>query len=125
MMHTNRLNRYANKRRHKRKLKQRHAMVCDGCRTNLDLVRQRYQEDDDFWWWAVHHPRNGGYEYWNQFARSGARRFAKDATNGVIRSRYRDVLRGIDPYNEDEIEDIQALRGSDYEKMFDFWWTLW
>lgn len=125
MNHKPRINRYANKRKHKRRLKQRHAMVCDGCRTNLDLVRHRYQEDDDFWWWAIHHPRNGGYEYWNQFARSGARRFAKDATNGVIRSRYRDVLRGIDPYNEDEIEDIQALRGSDYEKMFDFWWTLW
>ena len=116
-----RINRYANKRKHKRRLKQRHAMVCDGCRTNLDLVRQRYQNDDDFWWWCTHHPRNGGYEYWRQFARSGMRRFAKEATNGVIRSRYRDMLRNAG-FDDD---DVQALRGSDYEKMFDFWWTLW
>ncbi len=125
MNHKPRVNRYANKRKHKRMLKQRHAMVCDGCRTNLDLVRQRYQDDDDFWWWYNHHPRNGGYEYWQQFSRSGARRFAKEATNGVIRSRYRDMLRDIDPYDDDALEDIQALTGSDYEKMFDFWWTLW
>ena len=116
-----RTNRYANKRKHKRKLKQRHAMLYDGNRTNLDMVRQRYQSDDSEWS-RKHHPRNGGYEYWSQFCRSGTRRFAKDETNGVIRARYRDILKLL---NDDNMDDIQALQGSDYEKMFDFWWTLW
>jgi hypothetical protein len=124
MNHKPRVNRYANKRKHKRRLKQRHAMLWDGRRTNLDLVRQRYQ-DEDFWWWYNHHPCNGGYEYWKQFGRSGTRKYAKDMTNGVIRSRYRDMLRDIDLDDDDAIDDIQALTGADYEKMFDFWWTLW
>ena len=118
-----RTNRYANKRKHKRKLKQRHAMMCDGARTNLDLVRQRYQDErDTFPWWEKHHPRNGGYEYWSQFYLSGPRQYAKECTNSVIRSRYRDILRSID---DDNMDDIQAFQGSDYEKMFDFWWTIW
>lgn len=122
MSHKKRINRYAAKRKHKRKLKQRHAMLYDGNSTNIDLVRQRCQDDSDSWlWWAKHHPRNGGYEYWNQFYLSGPRRYAKDCTNSVIRARYRDMLRVID---EEDMEDIQALTGSDYEKMFDFWWTL-
>ncbi len=125
MKYKPRINRYANKRKHKCRLKQRHAMLYDGCRTNLDLVRQRYQDDNDWWWWQKHHPRNGGYEYWQQFARSGRRRYAKEMTNGVIRSRYRDILRDIDMDDEDALDEIQTLTGSDYEKMFDFWWTLW
>ena len=124
MSYKPRANRYANKRKHKRRLKQRHAMLCDGCRTNLDLVRQRYQNFDDTYWWLIHHPRNNGYEYWKQFGRSGTRRFAKNATNGVIRARYRDLLNNIDMDDEDVLDDIQAMTGSDYEKMFDFWWTL-
>ena len=23
------------------------------------------------------------------------------------------------------LEDVQALRNADYEKMFDYWWWLW
>ena len=88
-----RTNRYANKRKHKRKLKQRHAMMCDGARTNLDLVRQRYQDErDTFPWWEKHHPRNGGTESWCQVDLSGPRPYSKDATTIVIQSSYRDRL---------------------------------
>ena len=116
-----RVNRYANKRKHKRRMKQRHAMLY-GNRTNLDLVRQQCQNDSDSWrWWTKRHSRNGGYEYWRQFYLSGPRRYAKECTNSVIRSRYRDMLRSM---TDEDVEDIQALTGSDYEKIFDFWWTL-
>lgn len=122
MFVSKRMNRYANKRKHKKRLKRRHAMLYDGCRTNLDLVRQRYQGED--FWWRDHH-RNGGYEYWQQFSRSGARAFAKDATNSVIRARYRELLNDLDMEDPETLEEIQALTGSDYEKMFDYWWTIW
>lgn len=123
MFVSKRMRRYVNKRKHKKRLKQRHAMVCDGCRTNLDKVRQRYQ-DPDFLWWRDHE-RNGGYEYWQQLYRSGARKFAKDATNSVIRARYRDLLNNLDMDDMDMLDEIQALAGADYEKMFDFFWTIW
>ena len=116
------LNRYAEKRRHKLKLKKRHATQYNGAGANIDLVRQRCQDESASWWWSRDHQRNGGYEYWNQFYLSGPRRYAKECTNSVIRARYRDMLRSM---TDEDVEDIQALTGSDYEKMFDFLWTLY
>ena len=66
--------------------------------------------------------RNGGYEYWQLYYLTGPRKYAKDCTNSVIRAFYRNLLNTHDP---DELDDAQALSGSDYEKMFDYNWTIW
>lgn len=66
--------------------------------------------------------RNGGYEYWQAYYLTGPRRYAKFCTNRVIRAMYRDMLRSIDP---DDPGDIPAFRGSEYEKIFDYDWTIW
>lgn len=87
-----------------------------GHRTNIRLHEDECRREYGDW----PNVRNGGYEYWQSFYLTGPRKYAKEATNGIIRARYRDILRRLDP----EEDDIQALRGSDYEKMFDFWWTL-
>ena len=39
-----------------------------------------------------------------------------------IVSYYRDLLRTL---AEDAMEDVQALSGSDYERMYDYDWTIW
>ena len=114
------INRHARKRKHKRKMKQRYGYgsLFSGYRSNIRLMEDEYRREygDD----ADH--RNGGYKYWQAYYLSGMRRFAKEATNGVIRAMYRAMLRSADP---EALDDIQALRGSDYEKTFDYDWTIW
>lgn len=118
-MRRNRLNRHAVVRRGKRIDKKRHAMMYDMC-TNTDLLRQHLEETSgEFGWWSRHHPRNGGYEYWRVYYLSGARRFAKRQTNKVLRGLYREMIKHMDP------DDVPALKNSDYQKTFDYNWTIW
>lgn len=115
-----RMNRYAQMRRHKRKLKEKYGRggPFSGCRTNLKLHEDEYRREN------VNNPyaRNGGYRYWQTFYITGPRRFAKVSTNRAIRAMYRDMLNTIDP---EDMDDVQALNGADYEKMFDYAWTIW
>ena len=62
--------------------------------------------------------RNGGYTYWETYYLSGPRKYAKQATNRKIRAKYRDMIKTTD------LEEIQVLSGADYEKEFDYWWTV-
>ena len=114
-----RLNRHAMVRKHKRKMKQRYGRgLYTNYRTNLRLHEdeccEKYADRQNI--------RNGGYEYWKTYYLTGPRRYAKSCTNRAIRSRYRDMLRTI---AEDMLDEVQALCGSDYEKMYDYDWTIW
>ena len=117
-------NRHAAVRRHKLKQKRRYGIRYNRYADNPNAFEEerRTEAENERGWYRRYHPRNGGYEYWKEFYLTGPRQYAKSCTNGVIRARYRDLLRSL---SEEDLEDIQALRGSDYEKMFDFWWTLW
>ena len=117
-----RLNRYARKCKHKHVQKKRHAVKFGRYdpRFDEDEARGDYIED------VVNFPRakwlehrNGGYAYWDEFYLSGSRRFAKQSTNRKIRSEFRDLLA-----NEHH-DNIPTLRGSDYEKWFDYLWTIY
>lgn len=116
----NRPNRYANKRKHKIKMKKRYSFgpVYGGHRSNIWLHESECREQHSGQPWA----RNGGYEYWKAYYLSGERKYAKLCTNRVIRAYYRDQIRKLD---QEAMEDIAALRGADYEKMFDYVWTIW
>jgi len=112
-------NRHAKMRKHKRELKKKYGHgLFNGYRTNLklheDWCREQYGNQRN--------SRNGGYEYWQNYYLTGPRQYAKDCTNRVIRAKYRDMLNVL---HEDEMDDVQALRGSDYEKMYDYAYTLW
>lgn len=114
-----RLNRYAEERRHKRKLKQKYGHgLYEGYRTNIrlheDECRREYGDRKN--------ARNGGYEYWQSYYLTGPRKYAKWCTNRVIRAMYRDLFRRI---REDDLDDIVALHSGDYEKYFDYDWTIW
>lgn len=114
-----RLNRHAEELRHKRKLKQKYGHgLYQGYRTNTHLhedeCRERYGD--------MRNARNGGYQYWQSYYLTGPRQYAKFCTNRAIRAMYRDLLRSI---CEEDLDDIQAFQGSDYEKAFDYDWTIW
>ena len=113
------LNRHAQKRKHKRIMKQKYGRgLYTSCRTNLKLHEQECRE----WNEDCPNARNGGYEYWQLYYLTGPRKYAKSCTNRVIRAMYRDMLNCFDG---DCLDDIPALRGSDYEKLFDYNWTVW
>lgn len=114
-----RLNRHAEKRRHKRKLKQRYGHgLYTRYRTNLRLHEDECREEN------IDNPnaRNGGYEYWQAYYLTGPRQYAKFCTNRVIRAMYRDMIRRM---AEEDMDEIPALKGSDYEKAYDYAWTIW
>lgn len=114
-----RINRYALLREHKRQLKKKYGYgLYQGYRENTKLheaeCRERYGDRKN--------ARNGGYEYWQSVYLTGPRQYAKDCTNSAIRAMYRNLLSSAD---EEALEDIQALTGADYEKIFDYMWTIW
>ena len=115
-----RLNRHARMRQHKRELKKKHA-ANSWCQfdTRIDEERahRNYEEDKDSKWVDK---RNEGYDYWNHCYLSGRRRFAKDCTNRKIRNIYRNLIA-----SGEFLDDVIAPKGSDYEKFFDYLWTIW
>lgn len=121
-----RMNRYARKRRHKRRLEKRYAdMYCYGCsatcsvRKLRDRLMREAEEEIDSYWYKKHPPRNNGWEYWRSYYLSGPRQFAKKYTDKRIRQKYRRMIRKFDP------EDVHVPRGSGYEKEFDYAYTIW
>ena len=118
------VNRYAQKRQHKRKMQKRYMLKYSfGRDHNLTEFRDRLireaEEYADTWWGKKHPPRNEGYEYWDEFFYSGMRQYAKKFSDKRIRQKYRQMIKKMDP------EDVTAPRGADYEKEFDYWWTIW
>ena len=114
-----RLNRHALMRKHKRNLKKKYGYgLYTGYRSNQKLMETEYREK----YGDMKNARNGGYEYWQSYYLTGPRRYAKEATNSVIRAMYRALLNVTDP---DALEEVQAFTGSDYEKVFDYDWTIW
>ena len=79
----------------------------------------REAEEHSDWWSEKHPPKNGGWEYWGEYFLSGMRQYAKKYSDKRIRQKYRQMIKKMDP------EDVTAPRGADYEKEYDYWWTIW
>lgn len=113
------INRHAMLRKHKHKLKKRFGYgVYTGYRTNIKKQEAEWRERYGDW----PNARNGGYDYWTHCYLTGPRKVAKDGTNGVIRSEYRQLL---NTFSDECADDIVAPQNSDYRKMFDYNWTVW
>jgi len=113
---------YDRKCAHKRALKKRHAVLWQRYDPAADEAKScaDYVELMSSYPHARHvDPRNGGYTYWETFYLSGPRKFAKRCTNRKIRGTFRELIANADP------EDVPTLRGSDYEKLFDYFWTIY
>ena len=60
---------------------------------------------------------------YNKLYISGCRRYAKEQTNNVLRTRYRNLR----PINIVDLDDdtLIIMRAGDYKKVFDYDWTIW
>lgn len=117
-----RLNHYERKRQHKRELKKKHAVRYSLFDPGFDerKTKEDFAKDlEDGYHWKWQDPRNDGYNYWFEFSLSGPRQYAKDCTNRRIRSKSKQLLAN------EEFENIMSLQGSDYEKEYDYWWTIY
>ena len=119
----NKLNRHAKVRQHKRREKKQYGIWFDGHSTNLKLTEAKCRREHKCRYGLCRYvERNGGYAYWRKLYLSGKRRYAKECTNRVIRARYRDMLNVIP---EENLDEVPALRCSDYERQFDFEYSIW
>lgn len=114
-------NRYARKRQHIDEQKKKHAIAWQVYDAGIDERKEKRSYAEDVASGYKHcDPRNGGYQYWTEFYLSGPKSYAKECTNRKIRAKYRDL------FNSGEDHDhIMGLKGSQYEKEFDFWWTVY
>lgn len=115
--------RYSQKLKHKREMEKKYATrYMFGRPCNVRRLRdklEREAEESDSWWLKKHPPRNNGWEYWKQWDLSGMRGYAKKYSDKRIRQRYREMIKKMDH------EEITAPRGADYEKEYDYLWTIW
>lgn len=111
-------NRFHRKQTHKKKLKQHHANQIYYGKYTVNEVRDRQKEQNEelfgTYSYKWYERRNEGYTYWDVLSRSGNKKFAKQQTNRKIRMKYR-VLS----------DESVALRNSEYQKEFDYAWTVW
>lgn len=117
------LNRYAKLRRHKRYLKQRHANAFHRWNAHEDERKEREYAAEDTYWNRKHPTRNGGYEYWSNCYLSGCRKYARYCTNRHIRAKYRQLL--AKNTKDEYFADVVAPTGSDYEKEYDYLWSIY
>ena len=92
--------RYTNKRIHKRKMEKKFANHWYYGRTrpgDVKLLREQLMRE----------------------AETGRRQYAKKYSDRRIRQKYRQLIHNLDP------EDVTAPRGADYEKEYDYNWTIW
>ena len=66
-------------------------------------------------------------QYWSTCYVSGPRCFAKDMTSSILRSDWRNMKNALLLLEDDEFDDIDYSIGnnSDYQKYFDYAWTVW
>lgn len=119
------LNRHARTRRHidcqkKRYLKTPYLWSAMGM-----SFKEYLASLDDFWRHYSYGPRKdfmpGCEQYWRYCYLSSAKTFAKKATSKAIRNYWKQQLAHCEDW-----EEIEAgMNRSDYQKQFDYDWTVW
>ena len=66
-------------------------------------------------------------QYWTTCYVSGPRGYAKDMTSSILRSNWRNMKSDLLLCDDEELDDIDYSIGnnSDYQKYFDYLWTIW
>ena len=66
-------------------------------------------------------------QYWSTCYISGPRCFAKDMTSSILRSDWRNMKNALLLLEDDEFDAVDYSIGnnSDYQKRFDYTWTIW
>lgn len=109
------LNRHAMKMRHKHEMQKRYMRKYGGYQ-NLKIFEEEIRRQNHGWYKSQ---RNGGWDYWSEWYLTGSRQYAKKYSDKRIRQKYRQMIKKLSP------EDVTAPRGADYEKEYDYAWTIW
>lgn len=114
---------YAQKRKHKRIMQKKYTTQYWNGRYSAQELRDKLEreaeEDAGSYWSRKHPPRNNGWEYWRLYYLTGKRQYAKKYSDKRIRQKYRQMISHGDP------EDVSVPRRADYQKEYDYNWTIW
>lgn len=114
---------YAQKRKHKRIMQEKYTKQRWSGRYSVkelrDKLEREAEEDADSYWSRKHPPRNNGWEYWRLLYLTGRRQHAKKYSDKRIRQKYRQMIHHAD------LEDAIAPKRADYQKEYDYAWTIW
>ena len=127
-----RKNRYSNKRHHIDVQKKKFLSGLWRSST-IGMSYEQYlaTRDEDEREWRAKRYKQGGLpaceQYWSTCYVSGPRGFAKDMTSSILRSDWRNMKNALLLLEDDEFDDVDYDIGnnSDYQKHFDYTWTIW
>ena len=81
--------------------------------------------------WRARPYQQGGLpaceQYWATYSVSGLRGYAKDMTSSILRSSWRNMENSLLLLEDEELDDADYSIGgnSDYQKYFDYAWTIY
>ena len=127
-----RKNRYSNKRHHIDVQKKKFLRGLYRSST-IGMSYEQYLAtlDEDEREWRSRPYKQGGMpaceQYWSTCYISGVRGYAKDMTSNILRSNWRNMKNALLLLEDDEFDDVDYSIGnnSDYQKHFDYTWTVW
>lgn len=127
-----RKNRYSNKRHHIDVQKKKFLSGLWRSST-IGMSYEQYlaTRSDEEREWRSRAYKQGGLpaceQYWSTCYVSGPRGYAKDMTSSILRSDWRNMKNALLLLEDDEFDDVDYDIGnnSDYQKHFDYTWTIW
>ena len=127
-----RKNRYSNKRHHIDAQKKKFLSGLWRSST-IGMSYEQYlatRSDEEREWRAKPYKQGGlpaCEQYWSTCYVSGPRGYAKDMTSSILRSDWRNMKNALLLLEDDEFDDVDYDIGnnSDYQKHFDYTWTIW
>ena len=127
-----RKNHYANKRHHIDVQKKKFLSGLYRSST-IGMSYEQYlaTRDEEEREWRARPYKQGGLpaceQYWATCSISGPRSYAKDMTSSILRSNWRNMKSALLLLENEEFDDVDCSIGnsSDYQKYFDYAWTVW
>lgn len=127
-----RKNHYANKRHHI-DIQKKKFLSGLYCSSTIGMSYEQYlaTRDEEEREWRPKAYKQGGMpaceQYWSTCYISGARGFAKDMTSSALRSSWRNMKNALLLLENEEFDDIDYSIGnnSNYQKHFDYIWSIW
>lgn len=127
-----RKNRYSNKRYHIDVQKKK--FLSNFWRSStIGMSYEQYlaTRDEEEREWRSRGYKQGGLpaceQYWTTYYISRRRDYAKDMTSSILRSNWRNMKSDLLLCDDEEFDDIDYSIGnnSNYQKYFDYLWTIW
>ena len=127
-----RKNRYSNKRHHIDVQKKKFlSNLWRSSTIGMSYEQYLATRDEEEREWRPRGYKQGGLpaceQYWTTCYVSGPRGYAKDMTSSILRSSWRNMKSDLLLCDDEEFDDIDYSIGnnSDYQKYFDYLWSIW